>query len=70
MSERRAQLKKFHHLLNTQEGEEFMTELKLSWHDKNPLDTDPSTTGFNIGLSEAYKQLEAWQTGEGLHDER
>lgn len=69
MKERRAQLKQFHHCLNTAEGKELMEELKKVWHDANPLDETAQVMGFNVGLSEAYKQLEAWQQGEGLHDE-
>ena len=68
-SERRSDLKQFHHLLNTAEGAFMMEELRRSWLDGNPLDSCPQTMGFNIGLAEAYKQLAAWQTGEGLEDE-
>jgi hypothetical protein len=67
---RRHQLKEFHYMLNTEHGKALMAELKLCWHDPSPLDDSIQTTGFNIGLSEAYKQLEAWQIGEGLEDDR
>lgn len=66
--ERRDQLKAFHHLLNTAEGVMLMDELEKAWHTVNPLDPIPQTMGFNIGLSEAFKQLEVWQRGEGLHE--
>jgi hypothetical protein len=65
---RRHLLKQFHQALNTAEGQELMTELKSHWHDANPLDSCPQTMGYNIGMSECYKQLEAWQAGEGLHE--
>jgi hypothetical protein len=68
MNKRRHQLKQYHHLLNTEEGKELMRELKSAWHEANPLDPNVQTMGFNLGLSEAYKQLEAWQEGQGLED--
>jgi hypothetical protein len=40
--------------------------LESAWLKGNPLDSCIQTMGFNIGLGEAYKQLEAWQAGEGL----
>ena len=66
--QRRDQLKTFHRLLNTADGQDLMKELKSHWHDANPMSVDPAQTGFNVGLSECYKQLEAWQAGEGLHE--
>lgn len=66
--DRRSKLKAFHQLLNTGDGVLLMEELRAAWNSANPLDAVPQTMGFNIGLSEAYKQLEVWQKGEGLDD--
>ena len=68
MDSRRNQLKQFHYCLNTAEGQVLMKELKSAWATANPLDSNAQTMGFNIGLGEAFKQLEAWQTGEGLNE--
>ncbi len=68
MTERREQLKAFHRLLNTDDGVKLMEELKTAWHNHNPLDANVQVMGFNVGLSEAFKQLEAWQAGEGLDE--
>ena len=63
---RRHQLKEYHHILNSEAGRQMMDELQRCWADPNPLNDNTQTTGFNIGLGEAYKQLKAWQNGEGL----
>lgn len=68
-SNRRQLLTTFHRLLNTADGIELVGELEKNWHEGNPIvPGDQLGTGFNIGLSEAYKQVKAWQDGEGLHD--
>lgn len=66
MQNRRHQLKGFHHLLNTDEGKKLMVELESCWAIPNPLDSNAQTMGYNVGLSEAYKQIKAWQDGQGL----
>jgi hypothetical protein len=66
MNKRRLQLKAYHRILNSEDGKELMQELESSWLKGNPLDPNIQTMGFNIGLGEAYKQLEAWQAGDGL----
>ena len=63
---RKHKLKEFHHLLNTSEGTSLMAELKSAWASSNPIDDSPQHMGFNIGLSEAYKQLEGWRDGTTL----
>lgn len=66
--DRRSQLKHFYKCLNTPEGKELVDELRLSWDDSNPLDENAQTMGFNVGLQQAYRQILAWQEGEGLSD--
>ena len=68
-SKRRHRLKQFHYLLNTDEGVQLMKELKSAWATGNPMDNSVQHMGFNIGLGEAYKQMEAWQNGVGLEAE-
>lgn len=63
---RRHQLKEYHYLLNTEAGRKMVVELRSAWATANPLDQNTQTMGFNVGLGEAYKQLEAWQAGDGL----
>ena len=64
--ERRDLLRSFRHVLNTNEGVLLMQELKSAWDTANPLDSCASTMAFNVGLQQAYRQLEAWQQGDGL----
>lgn len=65
-AERDAIKKQCYRALNTADGRAMMDELRASWFEHNPLDANPQMTGFNVGLSEAFKQLERWQKGEGL----
>ena len=69
-AERQAKYAKFHRLLNTEDGQTLMAELKSVWASGNPLDTSAQVMGFNVGLTEAYKQLEIWQSGALFNDER
>ena len=67
--ERGAELAKFHRCLNTSEGQAMMEELYRAWGSSNPLHPDQGQTGFNIGLLEAYRQLEAWMNAKELKNE-
>ena len=69
MEKRRHRLKQYHQLLNTEQGQEMMAELKAAWGTIGVLHESPQHMGFNAGLLEAYRQLEFWQRGEGLENE-
>ena len=66
--DRGALLAKFHRCLNTEDGKAMMDELKIHWASGNPLDPEPATMGFNIGLLEAYRQLESWMAAKELKE--
>jgi hypothetical protein len=64
--ERGAQLAKFHRLLNTADGVELMTDLKIAWGSSNVFSTDIATMAYNAALLEAYRALESYQLAEEL----
>jgi len=66
MIERGAQLAKFHRLLNTDDGNELMADLKVAWGSANVFHSDIATMAYNAALLEAYRVLESYQLAEEL----
>jgi hypothetical protein len=66
MIERGAKLAKFHRLLNTDDGNELMTDLKTAWGSANVFNADIASMAYNAALLEAYRVLESYQLAEDL----
>ena len=66
--DRGAQLAKFHRLLNTSDGKEFVSDCKVAWGTANVFNSDPLAMAYNAGLLEVFRVIEGYQQAEDLQN--
>lgn len=70
MSSRESLLAQYNRVLNTEEGEALVTELRSAWATGSVhTPGDPYQTAYYAGLLDAFRQIEAFQQGHMLNDE-
>ena len=63
--DRKAQLQRFHRLLNSEDGRLLMAELK-SRFDSKPIRGEETPVLIEVGERNAYKVLEGFQNGDHI----
>jgi len=64
--DRGAQLAKFHRLLNTDDGQELINDLRVAWGTANVFSSDIAVMAYNAALLEAFRLLESYQLAKEL----
>lgn len=68
MQQRKDTLERIKHLLNSEEGQYLVDELKAAWHKEMLLGGDPQQTAYNCALRDAYEFVKQLQSGEMIHE--
>ena len=68
MGDRKEALKRFKFVLSSEQGQEFVDELRTTWDAHKLIGDTPEDTAYNVGLRDAFKFIKDIQDGVFINE--